>query len=378
MLKENQRFLLTDSIMENCHDIITVKNLNFDYTVCNRAFLKLFGFFHETNVLGKNIKDIIPQEAYDVVLRQTNTVYETREPQNFMFNLPLSGEEKIITQLCTPVVENGEITGFLSISRDITIEENLKFKLMNKICELDEALKRTKGLEAQKELFLATLTHDLKNPVQAQLMSLKMLKNGTLGSLSQEQNNLMNILLESSEYMQEMLLSILNTYKYENGIIKLNKQILDINKLMENCLNEIGSLAKSKNIKIIYNNKFKEKIYADSNQIRRVISNLINNALNYCYQNSEIKISIYKRNKYAVFEFQNIGEPISDELKQHIFDKYVTGNKLTGAGLGLYFSKKVIDAHDGKIYLITDKNICKFIFELPIIDKNYNSQIDWT
>ena len=62
------------------------------------------------------------------------------------------------------------------------------------------------------------------------------------------------------------------------------------------------------------------------------------------------------------------------------FDKYVTGAKsfkLTGIGLGLYFSKKVVDAHDGRIYLEANGEHNKFVFEIPVTDSKINTSVAW-
>lgn len=364
--------------MENCQDIITVKDLDFKYVVCNRAFLKLLQFPHEINAIGKNIKEILPKETYDTIVKNINEVLETREPKVYTFNIISNLKIQVLSQLSTPIVEDGEITGILSVARNITKEENLKLKLVDKICELNSLIERKKQLEAQKELFMTTLTHDLKNPVQAQLMSLKMLKNEQFGVVSEEQKELLDILLESSEYMQNMLYSILKTYKFDNGIIFLEKEYINPKSLIKKCIDEVKISAMAKNINIVFNSELKDKkFYADSKQLRRVIGNIINNALNYSHKNSNINIKLTYENDKFIFKFTNKGIPISEEKKQRIFEKYYTGDNLSGIGLGLYFSKKVIEAHNGIIYLDTNGEYTSFIFEIPQFNQEKESLINW-
>ena len=372
MFEEN---VILNSLMENCLDIISIKDLNFNYKVCNRSFLKFFHFFHETNVLGKNIQEVLSPESYEIVEKNLQSVLQTREPQTYTFKITDSSGEKIISELSTPVVEDGEITGILSVAKDITNEENLKLKLVDKIFELNLTLDKKNKLEAQKELFLTTLTHDLKNPVQAQLMSLKMLKSGTLGNLNSAQEEILDILLESSDYMEKMLYSILRTYKYDNGLIELDKKNCDIGKLTQTCMKEVEALAGDRGIKINYEYKPIE-ITIDSEQIRRVISNLINNAINYAYKNSEIKINI-KNDENIRFSISNFGFPIPESVQNHIFEKYSTGNNLKGIGLGLYFSKKVIEAHGGIIELRTKGELSEFSFCIPMTYESQKTLINW-
>lgn len=369
-----EKDILFDYLLENSQDIITLTDINLNYVFVSRTFLKLYKFFHISQVLGKNIKEILPAECSDVIINQYNSVIQTREPRTFTYKINLSNKEIVLKQISVPIVEEGEIRGFLSVSRDITNEEDLKLKLFEKIYQLNTLLDNEKKLKTQKEIFMATLTHDLKNPVQAQLMSLKLLKDEIVDK--KEQNEMISELLESSNYMNEMLCSILNTYKFDNGIIELEKKFFDANLLIQKCIAEVKALAKSRNIKINYN-FCKINIFADESQLRRVISNILNNALSYGYKNSELNINLFIRDGSAVFSFENFSDVIPEDIKERIFDKYVTKNKLSGAGLGLYFSKKVVEAHDGKIYLIACGNKNKFVFEIPINSNFSSSSIDW-
>lgn len=376
MLLDKDKHVLLHSIMDNSQDLITVKDLDYNYKICNRAFLKFLNIFHESNVIGKNIKNVLTPETYETILKNLDTVLETREPVIYTFNMNLNGSIQILSQLSTPVVEDGEITGILSVTRNITNEENLKLKLVEKICELNSIIEEKKQLEDQKELFLTTLTHDLKNPVQAQIMSLKLLKRGSFGELNDEQKEILETILESSDYMQKMLYSILKTYKYDNGVIYLNKEYININNLVKKCIKEVEALAASKQIKITYKPVVeKEVLYADFEQIRRVIENLINNALNYSYHNAEILVNVVSNEEKFVFKISNKGVPI--ESKDRVFEKYYTGNALKGVGLGLYYSKKVVEAHDGKIYLETKGDLTSFIFEIFTRKTSKNSFINW-
>lgn len=296
--------------------------------------------FHGSQVLGKNIREVLLPETYETILKNLNDVIDTREPVLYTFNFKEKDGIQILSQLSLPIVENGEITSLLSVTRNITNEENLKLKLVEKICELNSIIEEKKQLEKQKELFLTTLTYDLKNPVQAQIMSLKLLKKGNFGELNSEQCEMINTILESSSYMQNMLYSILNTYKYDNGIIHLNKDYIDINLLIQNCINEVNALAKSKQIRIVFKSFVKnEKLYADYEQLRRVVGNLLNNALNYSYHNTDMLICVSLNEGNMVFKFSNKGNPIQDKEKYLI--NIIRGKICRETDLDFIFQKKL-------------------------------------
>ena len=226
----------------------------------------------------------------------------------------------------------------------------------------------------KKELFFASLAHDLKNPVQAQLLSLKMLSDGAFGKLNSSQKDILNIILESSNYMHNMLISILNSYKFDNCIIYLAKKEFSVDELIENCINEIKTFAESKNLNIIYK-PCGAQIFADAIQLRRVISNLLNNSITYSFKDSNLTISILTNENNIIFSFENTSPEIPDDIKEHIFEKYVSGAS-TGFGLGLYFSKQVVEAHNGKIYLECQGTSNKFIFEIPK-NNSTKASIEW-
>ena len=112
-------------------------------------------------------------------------------------------------------------------------------------------------------------------------------------------------------------------------------------------------------------------INADESQIRRVFSNILNNAINYAYKNTKIFVVLQEYQDSFKLKIKNTSAPIPDEIKSHIFDKYVSGadaQHRRGIGLGLYFCKKVIEAHNGKISLNGVETSNEFVIQIPKCD----------
>jgi signal transduction histidine kinase len=132
------------------------------------------------------------------------------------------------------------------------------------------------------------------------------------------------------------------------------------------------------NIKIEYINTAKEpKITADKRLIRRVFANMFNNGINYSYKNTNLIINLYESDNKIYIKIKNTGYEIPEEIKEHIFDKYVSSGQLnhkTGAGLGLYYCKKAVEAHNGNISLIAENNCNEFVIEFPKIPKDNSNE----
>ncbi len=471
---------LLDAIFEYCEDIITVKDLDLKYIAYNKAFLKsIIEGDEKTPIIGKSIDEVFPNnECAQVVINNAQKAISELETNCYTFRHKIHGVNKIIKQTTTPIVRDGIVCGVLSVSRDVTREENLKTRLLEKNYQLNTLLENLpllvymkdknrnlvvannesrnfvlngidsysdgveidmkdalpevenednyvlqnkkylqkekvvkgsdgkqhwykihkapiltsnneinglvaiaknidadKKLEHQRDLFLATLSHDLKNPLQAQISSLQMLYREYYGKIDEGHQEVMALIIESAKYMKDMLCTLLKTCKQNNGIIQLVYSRFDILSLMTKSIREVRDLGKIKNVEIRFNSKLTEDeklMYADENQLRRVIGNMLNNAINYAFENSVVDISIKLENGFYVFDFKNESEEISESLKVNIFDKYVCGNPLesnSGVGLGLYFCRKILEAHDGTISLdnIGTKNT--FSIKIPKLDE---------
>ena len=209
-------------------------------------------------------------------------------------------------------------------------------------------------LSEQKENFVATLSHDLKTQALSQITSLQMLLSESFGALNTEQKNIVRATLNSCKYMNEMIFKILATYKFKSGTATLNYEVFDAIALINECIEETKSLAVQKGIEI---NVFTEtpdgcNICADKIHIKRVIMNLLANAINYAHKNSIVKINAVNDRGYFRFYVENSGEYIENEIIKQLFKKYssfASKYKKASVGLGLYLSRKIIEAHCGAI-----------------------------
>ena len=153
--------------------------------------------------------------------------------------------------------------------------------------------------------------------------------------------------------------------------------------MIKTCIKENSSLAKENNIIISFNSLLSGEdkyLVIDEKQIRRVITNLLNNGINYAYKDTEFSIDAYKKENSIVIKLMNYGPPMDEETKEHLFEKYISGSnkyQKVGFGLGMYLSKKVLEAHGGDIHHENNDEYNSFIIELPVQAKNDTEKIRW-
>ena len=479
---------LINALLEHCHEIISIKDLNYRYVDCNKSFLKHFGIKSRKNVVGKSIYEVIPENNLYFVKEQLDEVLKSKVPKRYSFKITTKSSLRIVQQTSTPIIKDGKVDFILSISEDITDEENLKNEILRKNNQLNTLLEHLpmlvymkdkdlnyiigsknakrfvnlgidpyakdvridmqkasantqeedcyvldnkeilnkekpaldydgklhwynilkapiikkdntvdglvtiaqnidmqKTLENQKDLFIATLVHDLKNPLLAQINFMNLFYKGSFGTLNDTQKEMLEITMESANYMKEMLYTLINTYKYDNGNVKLKKTKTNIEDLITTCIKENMALAENRKISLIQHSSLKQNekiIKIDAIQLRRAISNLLNNGINYAFEGTDFIITLKTNNDNIVIEFKNTSLPIDEHTKNHIFEKYTSGAGVIPKGtiqfgLGMYLTKKIIDAHGGTISLETNDTSNQFTITLPRSTKSGKNKIIW-
>jgi signal transduction histidine kinase len=234
------------------------------------------------------------------------------------------------------------------------------------ITDEDEKLKKFVGvirdIRVQKEMerlrddFVATLTHDLRTPLLAAIQTLKFFLDGSLGKLEDKQKVLLSTMQKSNEDLLGLVNALLEVYKYEAGKLDLCKTNFLLKDLITQCFVELEPLAKNKKIgfRLNFSPEDNLTINADRGEIRRVITNLCGNAINYTNLGGEIEIEVKEESGDIIFSVTDNGNGIPAEDIPSLFKRFSQGTstkRSTGTGLGLYLSRQIIEAHGGKIWL---------------------------
>lgn len=213
-----------------------------------------------------------------------------------------------------------------------------------------------KETERLRDDFIATLTHDLRTPLLAAIQTLKFFLDGSLGALEDKQKVLLSTMLQSNEDLLGLVNALLEVYRFESGKLELCKTVFAVKPLIQQCYDELKQLANSKNIDFEFNCDFDEKleITADKAELKRVITNLCGNAVNYTNKGGKISVLAKAQNGDLIFSVEDNGNGIPKSDIPHLFMRFSQGTsrkRSTGTGLGLYLSRQIIEAHGGKIWV---------------------------
>ncbi|WP_437918856.1 ATP-binding protein [Sphingobacterium sp. LRF_L2] len=225
-----------------------------------------------------------------------------------------------------------------------------------------------KELDLAKTNFIGTVSHEFKTPIASIQMGVTLLENERVGSLNQEQQDLVMGIREDTERLLGITGELLNMAQLESGSIQLNIHQSEIAPIIDYAVNANRSAAIQKNIDLQVNiEDGLDYVYADNEKTAWVLTNFISNAIRYSYENAPVNIEVRRSNDKVFFSVIDGGQGIEPKYLDRIFERYfrIPGAKKGGTGLGLSISKEFIEAQGGQIGVHSDYGAgSKFYFLL--------------
>ncbi len=226
-------------------------------------------------------------------------------------------------------------------------------------------------LDVAKTTLISTISHELKTPISAILMSQQLLTDNRVGVLNAEQKELSDSIKKNGERLLSITSELLNMTQVESGALQLKPHITKPIKLIEYAIkaNQVQADKFNINIEVDYPKEKISKLYIDSEKIAWVLTNLLNNAIRYSSENGRVIIGAQQNDKHQVILYvQDFGRGIDPRYHESIFERYfrVPGIKVQGSGLGLSISRDFVEAHNGTLTVESELGKgSKFIVALP-------------
>ncbi len=228
----------------------------------------------------------------------------------------------------------------------------------------------SKELETLKDDFVATLTHDLKVPIIAETNMLELLLEGTFGELSEKQKFALKSMQSSNKELLELVQVVLDTYKIRDGRIKLYKENIMLTSFIEEIFIEMKPIANKTKNELVFIKSRDIRVFADRFQLKRVLKNLIQNAISYGKAKTPIEINIGEIPEFVTIKVKDYGNGISREELDKIFNRYYSAAKKfrkIGTGLGLYLSLQILKAHRGDLTVESKiGEFTEFCIKIPV------------
>jgi len=211
-----------------------------------------------------------------------------------------------------------------------------------------------KEIDAAKTNLIATISHELKTPLAASDLSIKLLEDERTGELNKEQKEFVTSLKQDNQRMLKILSELLNMAQIEAGKIQLDVHGVSPYAIVEMAINSVTSQARER--AIVITRDFQEnlpEVLADLDKTAWVLNNFLTNAIKYSPNGGSVSLNLAHTDNAIEFSVKDMGPGIPKEYQAKVFNRFfrVPGTQSAGNGLGLSISKEFIDAQQGTIWV---------------------------
>ncbi|ATH09385.1 hypothetical protein BIY24_15990 [Halobacteriovorax marinus] len=217
---------------------------------------------------------------------------------------------------------------------------------------IQEETKLLKKVENLKQNFISLMSHDLKTPVAKIAGMADVMKHKNAGNM--ELTSGLQSIIDSTKELNKFISSILDLTKVESRNVSLNMQSKDINSIVENTVEGLRYEANTKNVTVVQDLAPLYPIEFDVTLMKRVFANLVENAIKYSGEGSEVNVKTWDDEQWVYITISDNGVGIPPEDLEYVFEKFYrvkndASHSIKGTGLGLYLVKYFVELHGGTI-----------------------------
>ena len=320
----------------------------------NPALLRMLGRSFD-QVIGRNVVDFAPPEWVPAVngLVDRDDTAANQRGETFALALP-NGEAVYLEWMMSAHVEPGLRVGIVSnISSRIKLEEQRESLL-----EREKAARTSAEQHSQtKDNFIAVLSHELRNPLNAMLMGLHvMLRKG--GSPEIEKG--LRMIERNAKAQARIISDILDVSRINSGKLTLDRELIDPASVVTAALEGMKEAIDQRQLSVALDvSTAHEPLWLDATRIQQIFWNILNNAIKFSEPGGTIDVVLSKSGGALTLVVQDHGKGIDHEFLKTIFDKFsqgaTPGNRAHGGlGLGMSIVKHLVELHGGTVAVASD------------------------
>ncbi len=280
------------------------------------------------------------------------------------------GDEELITILANQLgqaLENARL-----FEQTWRAQQDLEKKVEERTHQLSFALEEVQKISRRKTDFVSSVSHELRTPLTSIKGYASILLAGKLGLIPQEVHRRLEKINQHADELVQFVNNLLDISRLESGRVTMKQEPCDLNKIIAEANDVLAVLMKEKEIEFSVNvAKDSAGVFADSDQIKRVFINLINNAIKYTPAKGKISVRTKGLDKSIQVDIADTGCGIPKEAQARLFQEFYRvdteiNQQVKGTGLGLVLVKNIIEAHNGKIW-VQSKAGCGSTFSFTLL-----------
>ena len=249
----------------------------------------------------------------------------------------------------------------------------LEMKVKERTLELAKANEELKRMNKMKSDFVSNVSHELRTPLTSIKGYASILSDGKLGAMNEDQKQRLLRINEQTNTLTQLVNDLLDISRIESGKVTMEFKPVTAQLLLENPIDLLQPQIREKKIALHVESEEKPiEIRVDREKMERVLLNLLGNAVKFTPPGGRVTVQISNRKELVQFDVTDTGIGIDAKDIQRLFEEFFRSENairqnIKGTGLGLSLAKRIIEAHEGKIWVKSKVGQgSTFSFSLPL------------
>ena len=324
-----------------------------------------------SEIIGKNLLEVFPELTERRLDRHYKWALEgqvsvlSQALHGYLIAMPAMSGEHSFAQMrqavrISPLSHEGRVIGTLTIIEDVTERVAREAALQAQIEERSrllssEKLARNEAERANrlKDEFLATISHELRNPLNAIMGWAHMMRLGKLSEANTERA--VETIYRNAKSQSQLVADLLDVSRIISGKLRLDVRTVDLLSIVNAAIDSIRPAADAKGIRLqTMLDPAGGPISGDADRLQQIVWNLLTNAVKFTPKGGRIQVKVQRINSHVEIVVSDSGVGISKEFLPYVFDRFRQADASTtrihgGLGLGLSIVRQLVDLHGGSV-----------------------------
>jgi PAS domain S-box-containing protein len=371
-LKNSEQF--NRSIFENSPDCVKVLELDGTLHAMNTNGLCLMEIDDLSLFAGKKWVDFWEGDENELAYQAVQRALRGESAHFEGFCKTAKGKMKYWDVSVSPVFDaQGKLSRLISTSRDVT-ERREAEEERERLLENEKAARKDAEIaNRMRDEFLATVSHELRAPLNSILGWGRLMEKGKLDEVMTAKA--VGTIVRNAESQNRLIEDLLDVSRIISGKLRLEVMTINPINVVESALETVRPAAEAKGIKLeIKEDDEVSHISGDPNRLQQVIWNLLSNAIKFTPSDGVVRLEIERTDDFVELRVKDTGVGIKEEFLPHVFDRFRQADassirKFGGLGLGLAIVRHITEMHGGTVHVFSEgeNRGSTFVVRLPLI-----------